>query len=116
MRNQLQSFMVIKLLSVLTVVFLVAGCAPYGIIYSDTVSPYSRNFSLTSAGSKKCEIKTHQLREPFSGYNISSEWTTGYILNEARNAGIKEISYIDKQTISILLGIYKREKLIVYGD
>lgn len=107
--------MAIKLLLVLAVLS-VTGCAPYGVIYSDTVSSYSRNFSATSNSSKQCQIKTHQLREPFTGYSISSEWTSDFILKEARNAGIKEISYIDKQNISVLFGIYRREKLIVYGD
>lgn len=95
---------------------LLTGCAPIGIIYSDTVIPYSKRYKETPVGSKRCEINTHQIREPISGYNIYTEWTTGYILSEARKAGISEIYYMDKRTISILLGVYRRDTLIIHGD
>jgi hypothetical protein len=89
---------------------------PIGLIYSDTVVPYSRRFDATPAGTKHCVINSHQVREPISGYNIYAEWSTGYILNEARKAGIKNIYYMDKRTLSFLIGIYKRESLLIYGD
>jgi hypothetical protein len=92
---------------------LFTGC---GAIYSNTVVPYTTSYSETPIGSKRCEINTHQVKEPISGYSIYAEWTTGYILNEAKRAGISEIHYMDKRTLSILLGIYKRETLIIYGD
>jgi hypothetical protein len=107
--------MVIRLLT-LSIAVLVSGCAPKGIIYSDTVVPYTKNFSLTPVGSKKCEVQKYQLKEPVTGYNITAEWTTDYILNKAHDAGIKEINYIDKRTISVLMDVYKRETLIVYGN
>lgn len=95
---------------------LVAGCATFGAIYSDTVVPHSKRHNQTPLGSKRCEINTHQVKEPVSGYNIYAEWTTSQILNEARRGGISEIYYMDKRTVSILLGIYKRESLIIHGD
>ena len=101
---------------IILIALLLSGCAPTGIIYSDTVFPYSKNFNTTPVGSKKCEINMHHVKEPISGYNIYVEWSTDYILTEARKAGIKDIYYIDKRIFSILKGIYKRETLIIYGD
>ncbi|HXV21168.1 MAG TPA: TRL domain-containing protein [Desulfuromonadales bacterium] len=61
-------------------------------------------------------IRSHQIKEPVTGRSIYAEWSADLILREAQKAGIKEIYYMDKRTLSILVGIYKRESLIVYGD
>jgi hypothetical protein len=111
--------MAIKYLFLLLAWFVIAGCAspaPYGLIYSNTIVPYSTSFDVTPAGSKSCEINFYQVREPVTGYNMYAEWSTGYILTEARKAGINTINYIDKKSLSILGGTFKRESLIVHGD
>lgn len=96
---------------------LLYGCAlPYGVLYTRKVVPYSREFRETPVGTKQCLVREHQLKEPFSGYNMYAEWSTGYLMNEARQAGITTVYYVDKETLSILFGIYKRDTLIVYGD
>jgi hypothetical protein len=101
----------------LAATLFLAGCSfPPAIIYSDTTAPYSTKFIETPVGTKQCEIHSHQVKEPTTGYNIYAEWSWSQILNEARKAGITEIHYMDKRTLSILNGIYKRESLIVYGD
>ncbi|MBI1921684.1 MAG: hypothetical protein HYS23_11475 [Geobacter sp.] len=97
----------------LLVLLLLSGC---GAIYSDTIYPYSRKFDKTPVGTKRCEINTHHIREPISGYGISAAWTSEYIRKEAEKAGITNIYYTDKRTLSILLGIYERESLYIYGD
>jgi hypothetical protein len=93
-----------------------AGCAPLGLLYSDTVVPYSKRFDNTPIGTKRCVIDSHQIKEPISRYNIYAEWSLSHILTEAKKAGISDIYYMDKRTLSILLGIYKRESLLIYGD
>lgn len=70
----------------------------------------------TPAGTKRCVITSHQIKEPVTAGSIRVEWTSSFILSEARKAGIKDIYYMDKRTLSVLLGIYKRESLIIYGD
>ncbi len=97
-------------------VFVLAGCATYGAIYSDTVSPYTENFRATPVGSKRCVIHDYQFREPVSRLKISAEWTTDVILNEAQKAGMSEIYYMDLRTVSVLFGIYRHKALLVYGD
>jgi hypothetical protein len=95
---------------------LLSGCAPYGAIYSDTISPYTENFRATPVGSKRCVIHDYQLREPLTRLRLSAEWTTDVIVNETRKAGITEIYYMDIRTVSVLFGIYRQKSLLVYGD
>jgi hypothetical protein len=92
---------------------LLGGC---GLLYTDTTMPYSSKFGETPVGTKRCVIDSHQIKEPVTRYNLYAEWSADHILSEARKAGIKDIYYMDKRTFSILLGIYKRESLILYGD
>jgi len=106
----------IKAARLLLVALVLAGCAPLGLLYSNTVVPYSKKFSETPIGTKSCVIDLHQIKEPISGYNIYAEWSWRYILNEAQKAGIRDIYYMDKKTLSILFGTYKHESLLIYGD
>lgn len=92
---------------------LLSGC---GLIYSNTVYPYSSKFNETPVGTKRCIINKYQIREPLSGYSLYAEWTANHIRKEAEKAGIKDIYYMDKKTLNILLGIYRRESLYIYGD
>jgi len=87
-----------------------------GRLYTNVILPYSKDFSNTPKGSKHCILKDHNIQEPVSGYGVTIEWSVDQIQLAAREAGIKNINYIDVQTISFLLGIYTRRKLIVYGD
>jgi hypothetical protein len=95
---------------------LAALVALTGCIYTNTVEPYTKIFNETQAGTKSCEINYYKIKEPVTGYNMYAEWTTSYILSEARKAGIKNIYYMDLKTLSILGDTFKRESLIIYGD
>ncbi len=89
---------------------------PVDLFYSHTGIPYSEEFLGTPVGIKTCVIKANQIKEPVTGYSLSAEWPTSYLLQEVKKAGISEIDYIDKRTLSILNGLYKRETLIIHGD
>ena len=78
--------------------------------------PYTENFNNTPAGSKRLVLHDCRLREPITGYGVSAEWTTDEILKKATEAGMSEVHYADLHTFALILGIYKREKLIIYGD
>ena len=95
----------------ITVVVALSGC-----IYSNTVVPYSTKFNETPIGTKSCEISNYKIKEPVTGYNMYIEWSNDYITKEAKKAGINNIYYIDKKTLSIFRDVFKREKLIIYGD
>lgn len=90
-----------------------AGC---GILYTNTIKPYSTDFDNTPIGSKRCTINAHRFKEPVTRLGISGEWDTNNIKKAAREAGITKIYYADMQTINIVLGTYRRKTLILYGD
>jgi TRL-like protein family len=109
--------MAIKLIALfLLCVSVLTGCGTFGIIYSNTVIPYSEEFRETPVGTKRCVIEDYQLSEPLTRVTLAAEWSTNYILAEAKKAGIKDVYYIDIKTVSILLGIYKNKTLIIYGN
>ncbi len=102
-------------LVVILVLTVLTGCGTTGLIYTNTVAPYSKQFNDTPVGSKRCVLEDHiRVRMPFSGMN--AEWTTEYILKEARKAGINNIYYIDLNTVSFVLGIYTLKRLYIYSD
>lgn len=92
------------------------SCSMDGRLYTNKVIPFSENFHDTPKGSKVCYVKDFKVKEPISGYNISAEWTTSAVIEEARKAGIEKIHYADLKIFSVLLGIYSKKTLIVYGD
>ena len=100
----------------LSLVALLAGCTPTALLYSNTISPFSEEFNRTPVGTKSCVINAYEVKDPITGYNLSAQWSTSKILEKAHQAGISEIYYIDKRTLSILNGLYRRETLIVHGD
>jgi len=109
----------LKCIIILCLVALcLAGCSKSGPgrLYSNVILPYSTDFNDTPIGSKHFILKDHSIKEPLSGYGVSVEWSADQIQSASREAGIKNITYIDVQTISFLLGIYTRRKLIVYGN
>ena len=107
----------IKVVFIGLAALLLLGCADRrGLLYTSMVEPYSREFRETPVGEKAVVINNHRFKEPVSRLNISGEWDTDEIERLAREAGITEIHYIDIKTLSILLGTYRRQTLIVYGD
>lgn len=101
--------------------FLIAACLggcslAAGRLYTNVTRPYTRDFNNTRLGAKSCVLKSHHMKEPVSGYGVTVEWSMDQIQAEAAKAGITRISCIDVQTISFVLGIYTRRKLIIYGD
>ncbi len=109
----------IKHFFITAVILAATGCtgfAPPGLIYTNVISPYSVDYHDTKIGTQQCIIDIHSVKEPVSGYGVSAELSLDVIEHAAAEAGITEITCIDEQTLSILLGIYKRQRLIVYGN
>jgi hypothetical protein len=114
--------MAIRHLHPIVLAILLTGCSVLdggttkGQIYTDIIQPYSVDFRSSPVGGKHCVLDEHQLREPVSGYGVSVEWTADVIRAAADRAGISRISYIELQTTSYLLGIYRRQRLIIHGE
>jgi hypothetical protein len=95
-----------------------SGCvAPIGALYTQTTVPYKMPYETVGrVASKSCSVDITQLREPFSGLDISVIWTDRVVAEAMRNAGMTEFRYVDLQTVSILNGVYERRRLLFYGE
>lgn len=108
--------MAIKNILILIFASFITGCSVPGRLFTYTTEPYTEDFNNTPVGSKTLILHDYTIKEPVSGYSISAQWTSGEILNRAAEAGMTSVYYADVQTFAILSGIYKRQKLIIYGD
>ena len=118
MRGCPRWFTVIRRALAILLILSTTGCSGLatGLIYTKVIRPYSYDYHNTKVGTKQCVIDTHSVKEPVSGYGVRVEWSLEEIQNTVAQAGISEITCIDEQTLSVLLGIYKRQRLIVYGN
>ncbi len=87
-----------------------------GRLYTSKTIHYSENFNETPVGSKVCYVDDFKVQEPVSGYNINAQWMISSVVEKARQAGITKIYYADLKVFSILMGIYSKKTLVVYGD
>ena len=97
---------------------MLTGCATTapGRLYTNVIRPHSTDFHVTPVGTKHCVLDEHRFKDPVSGYGATVEWSTDRIRSEAQKAGITNINYTEIQTLSILMGIYRRRRLIIHGD
>ena len=103
------------LLSLLCV-FLASCSMLDGRLYTNKVIPYSEDFNNTPVGSKVCYVDDFKVQEPVSGYNVNAQWMTSSVIEQARLSGITKIYYVDLKVFSILMGIYSKKTLVIYGD
>jgi hypothetical protein len=96
---------------------LLCGCGrPPGWLYTHITQPYEVNFAATPVAGKSCRLVTHRLREPVTRAGFSAEWSADELSRRAREAGIARVHYIDRETLSVLGGVYRRRAYIVYGE
>ena len=97
---------------------LVMGCSGRGILYTNTIKPYTKTFRNTPVGKKVVVINTKKIKTPpgLGPPGLAGEWDSDEIIQLARENGITELRHIDIRTLSFLLGTYRRQSLIVYGD
>ncbi|MFH1956977.1 MAG: TRL domain-containing protein [bacterium] len=90
--------------------------SPPGLLYKKVVEPYSTDFNKTPVGSKSAILDRHMITQVGGDYNLSAEWDKNNINDITRQTGIEKIYYTDRETLSILLGLYRRKRTIIYGD
>jgi len=108
--------MAIKAAFLFMSVMMVTGCSARGLVYTNTTEPYSHDFRDTPVGEKCVFINSDKIKEPLTGVSLSGEWDNDKIMRAAREAGMTKLHYIDIKTLSIALGSYRRQTLILYGD
>jgi hypothetical protein len=95
-----------------------AGClTTTGRLYTDKTVPYYLPYGKgAQRASKRCAVNLTQLKEPFSGANLSVLWTSDAVAAAAAGAGMTELRYVDLRTFSLLNDTYVRRSLIFYGE
>lgn len=96
--------------------FLSCGGCVSGLLYTEISLPLTRNFKGTPVGTKHAELDVKELREPITGANIRVQWDSNAIGDIAKAHGIEKVYSADLRILSVLLGIWKQEHVIVHGD
>lgn len=110
MKKQTAQSLVFLLLAAL----LNCGCK--GLLYTSYNYPLTQNFQDTPVGSKCVKYERYRIKEPFSGYGANVTVTIGELDELVRQAGMSKAYYADEKVLSILLGLYERREVIIYGD
>ena len=94
----------IKLVIILAVILAFSGCT-----YVHTKTPYDQNLDKTELGSKVGVASAYSLLWVVA-------WGDASYAAAAKNGNIKILRHADQETTQILLGVYARWRVIVYGD
>ena len=96
-----------------------SGCTysyGYGWAYTDVHLPRSTDFRNTPVGTKTFHVNQYRIKEPVTGYDLTTEWDTSDIKTAAQKAGIKQIYYSETHIQSYLGEMFKKTQIIFYGD
>ncbi len=101
---------IIVITAVLVSALLFSGCG-IGLIYTHKVEPLNPNMHRTEMArtSGQGDIKQIAL------YGISVTWDDDSIGSIARERGLTELYYADREILSVMFGIWKQETIHVYG-
>ena len=107
--------------SLLIVVPLMVALTGCGVLYSNVIQPHSRDFDNTPIGSKQCTLTAFTVRfpllaPPLERTRVSAQWDTEEVNNALEEAGITKMYYTDIKTQEFLLGTFRRQTVIIYGD
>jgi hypothetical protein len=95
----------IRLLGILMVVAMIAsGCA-----YVNARSPYDKDLDKTDLGSKVGTAHAYSVLWLFA-------WGDASYATAARNGNITVMKHADQHITQVLLGLYSRWTVVVYGD
>lgn len=105
---------------------MVSGCAfPLvdgsdvltGLIYKKMKVPFTKKLNRTP-NELVIDAKgtVTRLQEPFSGYGFYAEFDSNAIGDIARKNGLKTIYFADHERFSVLFGIWRYDRIIVYGE
>jgi len=103
----------------LLVVPFILGPTGCGLLYTSVVQPHSRDFDNTPLGAKQCTISAFAVRVPLlpvTRQRVQAQWDTKEINAVLEKAGISKMYYTDIKTQEFLLGTFRRQTVIIYGD
>jgi hypothetical protein len=100
-------------------VLTVAACSnlrPFGLIYTDTRYPLTKNLHNTPMpANTPSNGRTLEIKEPITGLGLYARVDSNAIGDIARQNGMQTLYFADQETFSIL-GIWTTVKTILYGE
>ena len=87
-----------------------SGCAPIGLIYTNTTVPFDVNFDSTPVVQQDDEgdIKSIQ-------YYVRVQWGDASIGEIAKRNGFQKVHYADLRTLSVFL-FWQQQFVTIYGE
>ena len=87
-----------------------------GLLYTNTVQPLCRDARGTPLGQKVGVGSSKRVEIPTTRIDISAEWDSRAIGDIAKSHGISTVYGCDSRRKSYLLGLWRQDEVIVYGD
>lgn len=105
-------------LLILLSVSALSGCSliPRGLLYSDYKEPLCHDARGTTLGETIDPGSTKSVQIPLTQINLGAEWDTRAIGDIAKKHGIATVYGCDMRREFYLLGIWRRDEVIVYGN
>jgi hypothetical protein len=110
---------VIKKILIFSLIPLVISTGGCGLLYNNTVRPHSLDFNRTPLGSKQCSHSAFKITVPLlplSTNRVQAQWDVSEIRTIAKEAGLTEVYYTDLKSIEFLLGTFRWQTIILYGN
>lgn len=104
------------LLAFLLVNAVGCGIVSRGLLYTDTIQPLCRDMRGTNLGSKVGSGSSKRVEIPTTRIDFSAEWDSRAIGDIARKHGISVVHGCDSRRESYLLGLWRRDQVIIYGE
>jgi hypothetical protein len=92
------------------------GIISRGLLYTDTVQPLCRDLRGTDLGTKVGSGSSKRVEIPTTQIDLSAEWDSRAIGDIARKHGISVVHGCDSRRQSYVLGIWRRDEVIIYGE
>lgn len=95
-----------------------SGCLgfPPGLLYTDRIQPLCKDMRGTGLGSAQGSGSSKRVTVPASRIDISAEWDSRAIGDIAKKHGMTKVYGCDVRRESYLLGLWRRDEVIVYGE
>ena len=92
-----------------------SGCTP-GLLYTDITRPLCENLRGRPLGTRSAEGISKRVEIPTTRVDITAEWDSRAMGDIAKAHGIKTIYACDSRRRSYVLGIWREDSVIIYGD
>jgi len=107
---------IVVTLFLIPLIISTGGC---GLLYNNTVRPHSTDFNQTPIGTKQSSHSTFKVSFPLlplTTSRVQAQWDVSEIRTLAKEAGMTKVYYTDLKSIEFLVGTFRWQTIILYGD